>query len=51
MDFTFSHDHTRDLAKTHGELSWARNQKIVYDFDLKKPNGWKNLEVSSTGDF
>ena len=45
IDFMFRHDQAREESKTHSELSWGRGQKIEYDFDLKKPNGWKDLQV------
>ena len=41
----FKHDQAKEECTTHSELSWARGQKIEYDFDLKKPNDWNDLQV------
>ena len=45
INFMFKHDQAKEECTTHSELSWARGQKIEYDFDLKKPNDWNDLQV------
>jgi hypothetical protein len=44
VGFSFKHDQSEEETHTHGEVSWARGQKLDADFKLKLLNGWKNIE-------